>query len=117
VTAGPVDPDSEWQRKGATISDKTALKEYGLARDEIVRAIRTGKIQYRVCSMHGNPWLRLLRRQVELLARTKYGDARLKDRKARTELGRVTRELKRLKAQVAELEKRKSLLEAAIGRR
>ena len=32
------DPDSEWQGKGATLSDKTARKEYGLTQDEIVRA-------------------------------------------------------------------------------
>jgi len=41
------DPESEWQRKGATLSDKTARKEYGLTQDEIVRAIRARKLQYR----------------------------------------------------------------------
>ena len=29
------DQDSEWQRKGATLSDKTARKELGLTQDEI----------------------------------------------------------------------------------
>ena len=32
--------ESEWQRKGATLSDKTARKEFGLTQDEIVQAIR-----------------------------------------------------------------------------
>jgi hypothetical protein len=32
--------DSEWQRKGATLSDKTARKEFGLTQAEIVTAGR-----------------------------------------------------------------------------
>lgn len=31
------DLDSEWRGKGATLSDKTARKEYGLTQDEIIR--------------------------------------------------------------------------------
>ena len=61
------DLGSEWQCQGATLSDKTARKEFGLTQDEIVEPIRTGKLHYRVASMHGNPWLRLLRREVEAL--------------------------------------------------
>ena len=48
------DLDSEWQRKGATLSDKTARKEYGLTQDEIVRAIKAEDLQYRRNSIHGN---------------------------------------------------------------
>ena len=59
------DLDSEWQHKGATLSDKTARTEFGLTDDEIVQAIRAGKLHYREASMHGNPWLRLLRREVK----------------------------------------------------
>jgi hypothetical protein len=47
------DMDSEWRRKGATLSDKTAREELGLTQDEIVRAIRAGKLQWREASMHG----------------------------------------------------------------
>ena len=57
------DPDSEWQRKGATLSNTTAGEEFGLTWDDIVRAIGAGKLQYREGSMYGNPWLRLLRRE------------------------------------------------------
>ena len=39
--------DSESQRKGATLSDKTARKEFGLTRAEIGQAIRAGKLHYR----------------------------------------------------------------------
>jgi hypothetical protein len=60
----------EWGRKGATLSDKTARAEFGLTQDEIIAAIRATKLQYRPAAMHGNPWLRLLRREVEELAST-----------------------------------------------
>src|SRR5437773_5605379 len=68
------DLESEWQRKGATLSDKTAREEFGLTQDEIIRAIRAGKLHYREGSMYGNPWLRLLRQEVEALVRKKHGD-------------------------------------------
>ena len=64
--------DSVWQRKGATLSDKTARKEYGLSQDEIVEAIRDGQLQYRENSIHGNPFLRLLRHEVEALIEKIY---------------------------------------------
>jgi hypothetical protein len=67
--------DREWGRKGATLSDKTARQEYRLTQDEIFAAIDAGKLQYRPAAMHGNPWLRLLRREVEDLARTLHGEA------------------------------------------
>jgi hypothetical protein len=54
----------EWVRKGATLSDKTARAEFGLTQDEIVAAIRAGKLQYRPADIYGNPWLRLLRCEV-----------------------------------------------------
>ena len=110
------DLDSEWQRKGATLSDKTARKEFGLTQDEIVQAIRAGKLHYREASMHGNPWLRLLRREVEALVKKKHGDDYLKVQQAKTELGGINRELKRLKTQVAALEERKSKLMADFAR-
>ena len=110
------DLDSEWQRKGATISDKSARDEYGLTQDEIYQAMQAGTLQYRVASMHGNPWPRLLRREVEALVKRKHGANHLKDRQAKTALARVTRELKRLKSQMAQLEERKAKLLAAVGK-
>lgn len=109
-TTGRAYQDSEWQRKGATLSDKTARKEFGLTQDEIVRAIQAGKLQYRHNSIHGNPFLRLLRREVEALVKKRHGDDYLKNQRAKTELARVNRELKRLYTQVAALEERKSQL-------
>src|ERR1017187_7430712 len=93
--------DREWGRKGATLSDKTARQEYGLKHDEIFAAIDAGKLQYRPAAMHGNPWLRLLRREVEDLARTLHGERYLREQQARTERARTTREQNRLCARPA----------------
>ncbi len=100
----------EWARKGATLSDKTARAEFGLTQDEIIAAIRAGKLQYRPAAMHGNPWLRLLRREVEDLVSTRRGDRYLREWQARTELKRVNRELKQLRVQLAALEERRAAL-------
>ena len=62
--------------------------------------------------VYGNPWLWLLRQEVEALVRKKHGDDYLKDQQAKTELTRINRELKRLKTQIAVLEERKSKLNA-----
>ena len=48
---------SAWTRKGATLSDKSAQKEFGLTFDEIVAGIRAGKLQYRENSIYGAPFL------------------------------------------------------------
>jgi hypothetical protein len=36
--------NDEWHHKGATLSDKTARQEFGLALDEIYDAIDTGMV-------------------------------------------------------------------------
>jgi len=110
------DLDSEWRRKGATLSHKTAQEEFGLTWEDIVRAIRTGKLQCREHSMYGNPWLRPLRREVEALVKERHGANYLKDRQAKTEVARINRELKRLKGQIAALEERKSRLIAGSSK-
>ena len=107
--------DREWGRKGATLSDKTARQAYGLTQDEIFAAIDAGKLQYRPAAMHGNPWLRLLRREVEDLARTLHGERYLREQQARTELARINRELKQLSAQLAALEERRAALLSELG--
>jgi uncharacterized protein YicC (UPF0701 family) len=107
--------DEEWQRKGATLSDKTAREEFGLTQDEIIEAIRAGKLQYREGSMYGNPWLRLLRREVEHLVRARHGEGYLLERQAGTELARVNRELKQLRSRLAALEERRAALLSELG--
>ena len=100
----------EWSRKGATLSDKTARKEFGLTQEEIVAAIDAGQLQYRVGVIHGNPWIRLLRREVEDLMDSTYSDRDHRQRRARAELARVDRDLKKLRAEVAALEEQRAKL-------
>jgi hypothetical protein len=109
--------DEEWGRKGATLSDKTARSEFGLTQDQIIAAIDAGKLQYRTASMHGNPWLRLLRREVEELVRSGQGEQYLRERQARTELARINRELKQLRTQLAALEERRVALLSDLSTR
>jgi hypothetical protein len=104
----------EWSQKGATLSDKTARKEFGLTQAEIEAAIDAGQLQYRVGVIHGNPWLRLLRREVEELVRSTYNDRDHRQRRARAELARVDRELKKLRADVAVLEEHREKLLADL---
>jgi hypothetical protein len=104
------DIDYEWQDKGATLSDKSAQKEFGLSSEEIYAGIRAGKLRCREASMHGNPWLRLLRREVEALVKERHGGGYLKMQRAKTEVARIERELRRLKKRAADLEVRKAEL-------
>ena len=105
----------EWGRTGATLSDKTARAEYGLTQDEIYAAIDAGQLQYRPAAMHGNPWLRLLRREVEALVSARNGHRYLRERKARAELAQTNRELKQVRAQLAALEERRAALLAELA--
>jgi hypothetical protein len=74
----------EWQRKGATLSDKTARHEFGLTQDEA-------------------------------LARTRHGERYVNEQQARAELTRVNREIRRLRAELAELEERQAKLSSDLG--
>ena len=101
---------SVWVKKGATLSDKSARKEFGLTQEEIIEAIRDGKLQYRPNSVFGNPYLKLVRSEVETYVDEKYGSDYLEKKKIKKELAQTNKELKRLKAQVASLEQRKTEL-------
>ena len=105
----------EWNRKGATLSDITAQKEYGVSRDFIVQGIRAGKLEFREGSIWGNPYLRILRSQLEQYIAEHLGAKQLKGRKAQAELRKVKKEIADLKKKLAALQARKAELEAAGG--
>lgn len=67
----------EWNRKGATLSDVTATKEYGVSRDFILKGIRAVKLEYRKGAIWGNPYLRILRSQLEQYIAEELGADRL----------------------------------------
>ena len=106
--------DPAWQQKGGSLSHNTACKEYGLTEEEIFEALRAGKIQYRRGAMHGNPFLRLLREEVEALAEAKHGRDHLQNQKKTRELAAVRRDLKKLDKQIAVLKARESELVASL---
>src|SRR5260221_8204704 len=106
----------EWNRKGATLSDVTARKEYGVSQDFIVEGIRAGKLEYREGSVWGNPYLRVLRGQLEKYIAEKLGTNQLESTKSQTELRKVKKEIAELKKKLTALEVRKAVLERAVGK-
>jgi hypothetical protein len=107
--------NSIWARKGATFSDKSARQEFGLTQQEIFAAMRAGKLQYREQHMHGNPWFRLLRHEVEALVKEKSGQDHLHKKKLQKELADLNKEARKLKTRLAALERRRSELMKELG--
>lgn len=106
----------EWNRKGATLSDVTAKAEYGVSQDFIIKGIQSGKLEYRQGSIWGNPYLRVLRSQLEKYIAEEFGKAYLLRVKNQTELRRVKKEISDLKKKLEGLKERKNELEASLGR-
>ncbi|MGH2879291.1 MAG: hypothetical protein ACRDK4_06790 [Solirubrobacteraceae bacterium] len=104
----------EWNRKGATLSDVTARKEYGVDLDFIVKGINAGKLEYREGAIHGNPYIRVLRGQLEAYVVEEFGDDYLRSWQAKTELRGIAREVAQLRKRLDELEARRAQIE---GRR
>ena len=101
----------EWNRKGATLSDVTAKKEYGVDRDFIVEGIRAGKLEYRQGTIWGNPYLRILRGQLEKYIAEKLGQDHLSSTKNMMEFRKIKKEIAHLKKRLADLEARRMELE------
>ncbi len=106
----------EWNRKGATLSDVTAQTEYGVSREFIVKGIQTGQLEYRDGAIWGNPYLRVLRSQLERYIATELGADHLRRTKDQTELRRVKREIVALNKKLISLQDRKKELEATLGK-
>jgi hypothetical protein len=104
----------EWNRKGATLSDVTAKKEYGVDRDFVVRGIRSGKLEYRQGTMWGNPYLKILRSQLEKYITEELGEVYFRRVKAETELRKTKKEISELKKKLSELQNRKTDLEHSL---
>jgi hypothetical protein len=104
-----------WTRQGATLSDKSARQEFGLTQDEIYAAIRAGKLQYREQYMHGNPWFRLLRHEIEALVKQKSGQGGLRKKKLEKELADIDKETRKLKSRLKVLDQRRAELTKELG--
>ncbi len=83
----------EWNRKGATLSDVTARKEYGVTQEFIVKGIKTGELEYREGAIWGNPYLRILRSQLEKYIKKNLGKDHLLKNKNQDELRKIKKEM------------------------
>ena len=104
----------EWNRKGATLSEVTAKAEYGVSRDFIVKGIETDRLEYRDGAIWGNPYLRILRSQLEKYITEELGEDYLVRVKAQTELRRIKKEISELKKKLNVLQNRKTHLEESL---
>ncbi len=102
--------ESVWITNNGTMSDKSAREEFGLTQDEIIQGIRTGKLQYKKNNMHGNPYLKLIRSEVENFVTKKYGKNHLKKKIIEKELTNIKKEINAAKRKISTLEKRKNEL-------
>jgi hypothetical protein len=101
----------EWNRKGSTLSDATAFKEYGVSQEFIVGGINCGKLEYREGAIWGNPYLRILRSQLERYIAEQLGSNYLVSRKSQAELRKVKKEIAVTKKKLADLEARRAEIE------
>jgi len=106
----------EWNRKGATLSDVTAKKEYGVSREFIVKGIRSGHLEYREGAIWGNPYLRVLRSQLEKYIVKELGRDYLTRLKNQTELRAIKKEMTELKKRLNALQARKAAIEGTMGK-
>ena len=81
-----------------------------------MRGIKAGKLEYREGSIYGNPWLRILRSQLEQYITEELGTGYLSDMKNRTELRKIKKEMSDLKKRLDALQARKTEIELTMGK-
>ena len=104
----------EWNRKGATLSNVTAKAEYGVDWDFVVKGIEAQRLEYREGAIWGNPYLKILRSQLEKYIAQELGEDYLVKVKAQTELRRIKKEIAELQKRLNELQNRKNDLEESL---
>jgi len=104
----------EWNKKGATLSDVTAQKEYGISRDLVIKGIESGQLEYREGSVWGNPYLRVLRSQLEKYISQQLGNEYLMTIKNKAELDAIKKEMNVIMKRMDALQKRKAEIESSM---
>ena len=99
--------ESQWVKQGGTLSHKNACKEFGLTEEEIIDAMKAGKLQFRQNYAHGNPYFRVLRIEVEALATELHGNKEVKEQELKHKLRKLSKEINSLKRKLSALEKQK----------
>ncbi len=101
---------SAWTQQGETLSHKNACKEFDLKESEIFEAIRENKLQFKENYAHGNPYFKLLRKEVIVLAKEIHGENGLELKKIEFEIRKVKTELNSHKRKISTLEKKNAKL-------
>ena len=101
---------ASWTKQGETLSLKNACKEFGLEESEIKEAINSEKLQYKVNYAHGNPYFKLLRKEVVALVLELRGENFVGIQKIDFKIRTVTKEINSHKRKLSSLEKEKVLL-------
>lgn len=99
-----------WTQKGESLSHKNASKEFGLEESEIIEAIRAGKLQYKINYVHGNPYYKLLRKEVKALAIDLRGESHFKKQEIEYQIKKITKEINSCKRNLKEFEREKEAL-------
>jgi hypothetical protein len=103
----------EWNQKGATLSDVTAKAEYGIDHEFIIKGIQAGILEYREGTVWGNPFLRILRSQLEKYIAKELGKDYLMKVNSELELRKIKKEMAHIKKRLNALQLRKTALEKA----
>ena len=85
-----------------------------MSRDFIVKGIRAGKLEYREGVIWGNPYLKVLRGQLEQFITEELGEDYLSKGKSQTELRKIKKEMSALKKRLDELQSRKAVIEKTM---
>ncbi|MEA3443833.1 MAG: hypothetical protein U9R19_03820 [Bacteroidota bacterium] len=106
--------NSIWNQTGGTLSHNNAIKEYGITLKEIIRCIKDDVFQYRINYVHGNPYYKLVRKEIEAFIIEKYGKNYIIERKLNHKSNQIKTELRKLKRQIKIREKDLELLSKKI---
>jgi len=101
---------TDWTKQGETLSLKNACKEFGLEESEIKEAINIEKLQYKVNYAHGNPYFKLLRKEVMALVLELHGEDFVEIQKIDFKIRTATKGINSFKRKLSALEKEKVLL-------
>ena len=96
------------------VSEVTAQKDYGVTRDFIVEGIQAGKLEFWEGAVWGNPYLRVLRSQLEAYIAQQLGSEYVLKTKFQIELRAINQEIADLKKKLSALEARKAALGRAV---
>jgi hypothetical protein len=99
-----------WTQKGESLSHKNASKEFGLEESEIIEAIRAGKLQYKINYVHGNPYYKLLRKEVKALAIELRGESHYKKQEIEYQISKITKEINSCARRLKVFEREKEAL-------